>query len=354
MNSVVDHIDVESRPIKWLFESQTESNIVIDNSFQRRYVWMEKDMIALIETILLGCPIPEIYLWQKETDANTGNTIFSVVDGQQRIGAVYKFISESFRLKESSLDHSKKSYSGKYFSELSPEEKSQIWKYKFSIRFIKENVTKDEISKLFLRLNRTNIVLNPQELRNAEFNGKFIQLSEKIAKLEFWTKFNVFTTSDIRRMRDLEFIGTLLIFLRMGISEDTNQASINKAYDLFNEKYPQANKDFKDIQNTLDTLDFLASGSKFTKQFISKKTHLYTLFIFGYFVVSNKFSLAKKNQVKKNLDKWFSSYDNEKKLSPAFDRESLQRYRHLNQEGSKKKANRIERFEILKAACLGE
>lgn len=351
MNNIVDYIDIESRPVKWIYDSQSTNNIIIDNSFQRRYVWTDRDMIALIESILLGCPIPEIYLWQKETNADTGNTVYSIVDGQQRIGAVSRFISDGFALKKSALDFPNNSYAGKVFSKLSAEERSRIWKYKFSIRFIKEAITKDEISDLFLRLNRTNITLNPQELRNAEFNGKFIQLSEKISKLSFWKDFNIFTQADIRRMRDLEFISTLLIFLRMGITEDTNQAAINKAYDLFNEKYPQAKQDFDDSKAILKILENLALNHIHTAAFLNKKTHLYTLFIFGYFLHSSKFSTKKMTKIADNLNKWFAAYDNKHKLDSPSDRTLLEKYRALSQEGSKKKINRIERLEIIKVFC---
>lgn len=81
----------------------------------------------------------------------------------------------------------------------------------------------DEIAKLFLRLNRTNTTLNPQELRNAEFNGEFLRLAEEIAQNEFWDNYKIFTQSDIRRMQDIQFISTLLIFLRMGIEQDNTQ-----------------------------------------------------------------------------------------------------------------------------------
>src|SRR5690554_5018722 len=98
MINPINFIDVESRPIKWLVDGIKGETIIVDNSFQRRYVWVPKDKVALIETILLGYPIPEVYLWQNETDPETGDTIFSIVDGQQRLGAVQGFINDEFKL----------------------------------------------------------------------------------------------------------------------------------------------------------------------------------------------------------------------------------------------------------------
>ena len=48
------------------------SEYFVDNSFQRRLVWTEKQKIRLIETILTNYPMPEIYLWQQPADPEIG------------------------------------------------------------------------------------------------------------------------------------------------------------------------------------------------------------------------------------------------------------------------------------------
>ncbi len=113
MTKPINYIAVESRPVKWLVDGLKIQNIVVDNSFQRRYVWVERDRISLIETILLGYPIPEIYLWQNATDPDTSDTQYSVVDGQQRLGTVQSFINDEFKLNRGSLDNTEATYSGK-------------------------------------------------------------------------------------------------------------------------------------------------------------------------------------------------------------------------------------------------
>ncbi|MCD7929964.1 MAG: DUF262 domain-containing protein [Tannerellaceae bacterium] len=69
--------------------------LIVDDSYQRRSIWLERDKIRLIETILLELIIPEVYFWDAETDPDTGKTITHIVDGQQRINAIIEFIRET-------------------------------------------------------------------------------------------------------------------------------------------------------------------------------------------------------------------------------------------------------------------
>ncbi len=346
MTNPINHIDVESRPVKWLVDGLKAESIIVDNSFQRRYVWVPKDKIALIETILLGYPIPEVYLWQNETDPDTGDTIFSIVDGQQRLGAVHGFINDEFKLSRTGLENKEADYAGKSFSNLSPDQKSKLWKYPFSVRFIAENLSKENIVTLFLRLNRTNATLNPQELRNAEFSGQFIKLADELSKESFWADFSIFNSSDIRRMNDIQFISTLLIFLRLGIEEETTQTSINRVYDLYNENYPESEQDKEITISVLGLLRELIEGKSFILNIVKKKTHFYTLFIYAYYLYKSN-NINDVQAVSLKLNEWFSHYLNDSNFQSDEDK-LLEEYRILSQEGVQKKVNRQRRFEIIK------
>lgn len=347
MTNPISFIDVQSRPVKWLIDGLKEKNIIVDNSFQRRYVWILKDKVSLIETILLGYPIPEVYLWQNETDPETGDTIFSIVDGQQRLGAVHSFINDEFKLSKTGIENKDADYAGKIFSQLTPEQKSRLWKYPFSVRFIDENLSKENIVNLFLRLNRTNVTLNPQELRNAEFSGLFIQLADEISKDEFWTDFSVFNKTDIRRMNDIQFISTLLIFVRLGIEEETTQISINRVYDLYNENYPESEDDKKLVLETLEILREIATNKDHILDIIKRKTHFYTLFVYSYYIkAANKTGAIQ--TISEALNEWYHHYTNESTFTDIKNKNLLEEYRILSQEGVQKKANRQRRFEILK------
>ena len=282
--SVIKSIRYSEYDVYRLKEMFDQDNIFIDNSFQRRYVWEEKHKVALIETILLGFDIPPIYLWQQEPDAATGKTTYSVVDGQQRIGAIMSFLNNEFVLKKSFLLESKDApWVNKKFSDLEDEFKKIIWSYKLKVEEIDRQVTLEQIKNIFLRLNITNKSLNPQELRNASFDGKFLKLALEISELEFWSKNNVFSKSDIRRMKDVEFVSHLLIFLRRGIKTNVTQSIINSMYDYYNDEYTEADDDFKIIKRELDTIQaiFNMLDPEIVSK-INKTTHIYTIFVTLY------------------------------------------------------------------------
>lgn len=348
--SIVKNIKVETRDIKWVSDNFKSGQLIVDNSFQRRYVWLNKDRVSLIESILIGFPIPEVYLWQNKTDPETGERIHSVVDGQQRLGAVFDFVTDSYSLDSKYFPKNQNAdYIGKKFSELTAEQKSSIWGYDFSIRFINSDVSLDDIKDLFLRLNRTNITLNPQELRNAEFNGEFIKLAAEISKLKFWDKYKIFNAGDLRRMIDIQFISTILIFIRMGIAEETTQTALNKVYDQYNESYPEYFEDKELFSSLLDIVAILIDGRQNTQEIVKKKTHFYSIFTLAYYLLkSNKYSDGKYEDVADKLNEWFSHYNNDTSFDDDVKNNLLSEYRILSQEGVQKKANRQRRMEILK------
>jgi len=347
MTLIIDHVSSETRSVKQLTDGLTEGTIIIDDSFQRNFVWGVKDQVSLIETILMGFPIPEIYLWYTETNSDTGDTILSVVDGQQRTNSVLRYIKNEFKLDKRYLEDPTSSYSGKLFKELDASQKKIIWKYPFSVRFIKDNISKEEIINIFLRLNRTNISLNPQELRKAEFSGEFIKLAATIADLPFWETYSIFKPGDVRRMIDVQFVSTLLIFLRKGIAEETNQSILNKVYDQYNEDYPEAKSDFQQFKKILILLGKLAKGKAHLHNAYASKTQLYTMFSLGYYLLTVKANEI--SEISDNLEEWYKNYDNNTEFKLKKKQSLLNEYHALSREGVQKKANRQRRFEIIKS-----
>lgn len=318
--------------------------IFIDNSFQRRYVWEEKHKIALIETILLGYDIPAIYLWQRNPDPNTGDIQYSVIDGQQRIGAILGYLNNEFPLtKKHLIAKEDADWDNKYFSELSDNFKQEIWSYRLNVNEVSRDVSLNEIKTMFLRLNITNKMLNPQELRNAQFNGKFIALAIELADLDFWKNNNVFSINDIRRMKDVEFLSHILIFLRYGMKKPTSQATINKVYDLFNNEYKEADEDkitvlhiLNDIQNIINSVDIDKRGR------ICKTTHIYTLFVVMYALqLENQFA-TQKEKAMSLVSTFYKLYTQD-----DFTNENVKIYYAYSQDAVASVNSRLERYNCI-------
>ncbi|MEP0709841.1 MAG: DUF262 domain-containing protein [Parvibaculum sp.] len=299
-----DTIQVGRPSVTELVNKLRAEEYFIDRNFQRRLVWTEKQKVRLIETILMGYPMPEIYVWEQEPNAETGAQTFSVVDGQQRLNSIEKFIGNEFPLKKSSLDSERQSesYAGKRWRDLSNEEKTSIWNYVINVRRIPSSVSEKEIRAIFQRLNETDKSLNPQELRNARFDGLFLTAAVKVADNPFWKKWELFSLQTIRRMGDIEFASSLLIYLRAGITGDT-PTSINDTYDKHNDRYPEREKDIKRVEQLLRKIDRIFARDDEVAGFFSTTAHLYTLF-----VVLDQLELTKKRIKTADIEEKLSDF----------------------------------------------
>lgn len=348
---LIEQIDIQPQSAKWLHDLNDKGLLEVDNSFQRHYVWTLKNQVQLIESILLGYPIPEIYLWNTGTDEDTGDTKYSIIDGQQRCGAIFKYIANTFKLKEGHLDSNSAKFSvikERYFKDLEADEKKALWAYIFSIRLVRSQVDRESIVKMFLRLNSNNMTLNPQELRNAEFEGEFMNLASTLADLEFWEENKIFGVADRRRMRDVSFIGTLLVFMKKGITEDISNANLNQVYDLYNDDYPDKEKDREKFESILDAIQEIISSNTERMRFLRRQVHMYSLFTVIYDLLSDNDGLSK--QQKSNYQNFIDNYDNDELLEKYFPELMLEiyQYKSLSKEGTQKKSNRFERHRILK------
>lgn len=295
------------KPVTDLVADLQKKNYFVDKSFQRKLVWTEKQKIRLIETILMNYPIPEIYIWDQGADPDSGAQTHSIVDGQQRLTTLNQFVANEFPLKANYLDDENKTenYADKFWKDLNPDDKKIIWEYLFNVRVIPASITEQEIRAIFMRLNETDKSLNPQELRHAEFNGSFITAAEEISNFPFWHKWNIFTDSQIRRMGDIDFASSLLIFLRQGITTDTAQ-SINDIYDTYNDIYEERQNDIEKVKNFLDFFDMQLERFPALRSLFTKPNNIYTVFAI------DDMHRDRGNLLRNNIDKlvsFVSSYE---------------------------------------------
>ncbi|MDK1682642.1 DUF262 domain-containing protein [Acinetobacter terrestris] len=347
---LIDLIDIQPQNIKWLYDLNTKGLLVVDNSFQRNYVWSKKNQIQLIESVIMGCPIPEIYIWNTGTDENTGDTKYSIVDGQQRTGAIFQYILNQYKLNDSVLnvdsDHFER-IKNKFFRELDVEDKKAIWAYTFSIRLVGGNVERNNIVKMFLRLNSNNLTLNPQELRNAEFEGEFMEVVSTLSEREYWNTNKIFGIADRRRMRDISFISTLLVFMKQGIQEDVTEKNLNQIYDLYNNNYPDKDDDIKRFDELLNFIDIIIDGQEMRQKVIKRSVHLYSLFTALYELTLDDNQLVESHI--ENYRNFIDNYDSDESLKNIFSNieDEILIYKALSQEGTRAQNNRLKRHNII-------
>lgn len=200
-----------SHPISDIRDWSNDSRLELRPDFQRNEVWTSAAQIMLIDTILKGIPIPKIYI---KTKLENEKTYRVVIDGQQRLTAILKFVRNEITLKEPY----KGEYIGCTFSQLPSEVHNDFLRYKIDINEI-YNPTDAQIRDLYSRVNKYTVQLNKQELRRADFPGDFISLSESLSELPFFADNGIFTVKQRRRMLDVEYVEELLTIVMRGIQD---------------------------------------------------------------------------------------------------------------------------------------
>ena len=180
---------------------------LIKPEMQRKYVWDKTEASRFIESILLGLPVPSIFL------AKTENEKMLIVDGYQRIMTVYDYINGIFSgdKKIFKLSNSKKInevWRNKSFKELNQIEQRRIKSTTIHAIVFRQKEPKDDdtgMYQIFERINTTGKVLTAQEIRNCVYQGEFNKFLIDLNEDENWRKLFGSKQED-PRMKDIEFI----------------------------------------------------------------------------------------------------------------------------------------------------
>src|SRR5689334_6098897 len=118
-----------NQKISWFRREQSAGSLDLSPKFQRRPVWSKEQSSYLIDTILSGLPIPEIYVRSSSTPK--GESRYEVVDGQQRIRSVLDFGANDLELTGEELSPK---WVGKTFEDLTEAERTAFWDYRIVVR----------------------------------------------------------------------------------------------------------------------------------------------------------------------------------------------------------------------------
>ncbi len=189
-------------------------------TLQRGYVWNQAKASKLIESFLLGLPVPPVFLYQDRKD----NSLL-VIDGHQRLRSIFYFFtglfgesnskkSKTFRLEGL---YKKSPYLGKTYEWLKKEDNKAFNKLNNSVlrAFLMKQIDPADdtsIFQVFERLNSGGVALNSQEIRNCLYEGTLNHLLKELNDVPEWREI-VGRKSVDTRMRDVELILRLLALL---------------------------------------------------------------------------------------------------------------------------------------------
>ncbi len=186
-------------------------------SFQRKFVWNRTEQSRFIESLLLGLPVPSIFLAK---DAAENTEILNIVDGQQRLISLRDYLDGNFYLSGNDI-HEK--FRGRYFSrEVAKTKKSKVLSGPDSRNLTNtiihsivirpefgrdaskyQNEYNRAVIQIFNRINTSGKPLQPHEIRASIFHGNFEKLLRELNKCESW-RFLFGSTHP--RLKDMECI----------------------------------------------------------------------------------------------------------------------------------------------------
>lgn len=207
-----------------IYDRLSFKEIELQPDFQRKdRIWSMEKRSKLIESILMGLPLPAFYFAEKK------NGDWIVVDGLQRITTVFDFMKDSFKLANlTTLDDT---YNGTYFSELSRLDKRKIREYQITAHVIDAESDKDSlIVELFHRINTYGVKLSNQEIRSAMYQGSSVTF---LRYLSSSPEFIESTNSKVspQRQKDMELCLSALSYIVLGY-KDFNYSTYNEFLSL--------------------------------------------------------------------------------------------------------------------------
>lgn len=214
--STSSHYEIVSIPADFTLEgliAKWKKGQLTIPGFQRKFVWTQRQASRLIESFLLGLPVPALFL---HADPDTGK--LQVIDGQQRLASVVQFFDGTF--KNAKMAKAKmfrlvglgedSPYSNLNVKELEERFPAKFAKLNDAVMraFIIKQLDPDDATSvyhIFERLNTGGSVLLGQEIRNCIYHGRLNDLLNSLNTDANWRKIIGKSIPD-NRMRDVEMI----------------------------------------------------------------------------------------------------------------------------------------------------
>lgn len=244
-------------PVDGLVKRLQKKDIFIPD-FQRDYVWNQAEASRLIESLLLGLPIPGVFL-ARETEGNK----LLIIDGQQRLKTLQFFYEGYFNPKDEQktkrvfkLIKVQKRFENLTYEKLEENDRIKLDDSIIHATIIKQETPDDEntsIYHIFERLNNGGKKLTPQEIRTAIYYGSFNDMIQKLNEFKDWREmFGPISA----RLKDKELI---LRFLASYYNAEKYSKPMVEFLNKFNKKHRNPNQLFIDESSKLfkDTITFI-------------------------------------------------------------------------------------------------
>lgn len=273
--------------------------------FQRHFVWDLARASKLIESLILGLPVPQLFLYEQQPDRNL------LIDGQQRLMSIYYFKQQRFPRKDRRADLRRIfDQNGKipddvlqddtYFEDFKlrlsaslPGQKNELngltyetlddHRSRLDLRpirciIIKQNIPSDgdtAMYEIFNRLNTGGVNLQPQEIRSSMYHSKFYDMLNEINAETRWRTMLGSPDPDLH-MKDIE---VLLRGFAMLVDGDEYSPSMVKFLNKFSKKCEENAPTYNDQLKSI-FLSFLEAVSRLSRDTFIKANNSFNIALF--------------------------------------------------------------------------
>ena len=228
-------------------------------TFQRAYVWERRQASRFIESLLLGLPVPGVFV-ARESDSSR----HLIIDGQQRLKTLQYFFENKFRDRKFQLTNVASKWNGLTINNLDPDDKQRLEDSVLRVTIFKQEHPEDNrsIYSVFERLNTGSSKLYPQEIRTCVSHGSFINLLHDLNADENWRL--IFGPLS-KRQKDQELI---LRFLAFYFDGEDYRGPMREFLDRFTAKHRNLSEPFRSqfqqvFANTIQTVNEAIGNSAF-------------------------------------------------------------------------------------------
>ena len=212
-----------------IYQNIEGGKFILRPDFQRKFVWTHDHQEEFIDTILKGYPFPEIYVCQGDIDTKKLRTTQHVIDGQQRLTTIKRYIDHQY-------DNDKNLNKIPKFEDLTEEKREEFLSYQIVVRDIGK-VSEETIREIFRRINLTEFKLDDIEIHNAIYSGYFIKTGKSILEDISLQEYGVFHESEFTRMADLYFILLVMATIENG-GYFPQDKEVENYIAQYNDEYP--------------------------------------------------------------------------------------------------------------------
>jgi hypothetical protein len=179
----------QGKAVQSMYREYREGSLMVNRKYQRKLVWSVEEKQSLIDSILKGYPIPLILLAERSDIYGTGK--YEIVDGIQRLNAIFGYIEQAFPHNGLYFDIDQFTTARQYAESgdfivlsdaplLKPKECARILDYQLALT-IYPTKNEDQITDLFGRINSGGRQLSAHEKRQAGVNSQFSNVVRTVA-----------------------------------------------------------------------------------------------------------------------------------------------------------------------------